>query len=146
MQTPQKQESPEVKRGPKPKVSAFESNEKEAPEEQIESVTNKSKEPSIDLLLKISPKTRKSTQRSAKKTLVSRPATRGSTAAAEKKITPFEANVKTPKKQTTHLKRHPIMSLHRNQTKSLRTAERCSLIKQRNTQAIRYLLKRFQPP
>ena len=91
MQTPKKQGSPEQKKGPKPIVSSFESNEKEAREEQIESsATNKSKEPSIDLLMKISPKTRKSTQRSARKTLVSRPATRGQTALAEKKITPFE--------------------------------------------------------
>ena len=67
MQTPKKEDAPEQKRGPKPKVSSFESNEKETPEDQMgSSVTVKSKEASIDLL-KISPKTRKSTTRSAKK-------------------------------------------------------------------------------
>ena len=100
MQTPKKEDTPEQKRGPKPKVSSFESNEKEAPDDQMESsATLKSKDAaSIDLLMKISPKTRKSTTRSAKKSCqISRPATRGQTAAAEKNITPFE-NIKTPKK------------------------------------------------
>jgi hypothetical protein len=59
------------------------------------------KESCMDLLIKISPKTRKSTTRSAKKlSSTLRPITRGSMAA--QKITPFEASakkeIKSPKK------------------------------------------------
>jgi hypothetical protein len=57
------------------------------------------KEASLDVLMKISPKTRKSTTRSAKKTATSsRPLTRSSLTAS--KITPFEPKkeVKSPKK------------------------------------------------
>ena len=67
-----------IKRGPKPKVTAFDTETEKEVEPDV--IDNKAiisvKEASIDILLKISPKTRKSSTRSNKKEIVTRPATR----------------------------------------------------------------------
>ena len=87
-------------------MSAFEGDEKEvitpASGDQIDgSATLAVKEASMDMLMKISPKTRKSQPRgSDKKKTIARPNTRGQLAAqsSEKKVSPFDSNMKTPKK------------------------------------------------
>jgi hypothetical protein len=67
-----------IKRGPKPKVSAFDGETVKAKEPDVidNTATVAVKEASIDILMKISPKTRKSSTRSNKKE-ITRPNTRG---------------------------------------------------------------------